>query len=180
MVNVFELKALYYFIAFAGIVYILMLAFRWIFNHLFLVAIVIFIIVVFLITIASKYHEEEIAKINHNAVGDVSDHDQGQQNHSSNNKNRMSRWERISYYNLDDDIIQKEIDNKGWAEIAAWNNEEFDTTVSFRYEPSADKAYIVTVPNREYTFEQEGRYRTREAGKKANKELMRNYPIKLR
>lgn len=91
-------------------------------------------------------------------------------------------WEREFWHsNLDDDKVQKDVKERGCAEIAVWRHRKTNTKLAHIYEPGPEdnpneKPFVVKLVHEGISREEEGRFATRREGDAANKALQRNNP----
>lgn len=90
---------------------------------------------------------------------------------------RINDWKReVWHSNLNDEAVEKEVEETGQAVIAAWRHKDLYTRLVHIYEPDAENEFKVELKDDELELEEEGRYPTRTSGGTANKDLMRRYP----
>lgn len=86
---------------------------------------------------------------------------------------QIQNWTAATHHTLNDSEIQEELDSEGRAQIASWVHDPTGTELVYIYEPSRDSPYEVKLLH-ERDHPKEGRYDTRSAGGRANKELQRD------
>lgn len=86
---------------------------------------------------------------------------------------QIENWPRVLHRNLECDAVERELEEKGRAEIAKWRYQGTSIRCVHIYEPNRAKPFKVELQGIDLDLPEEGRYETREAGGEANKRLMR-------
>lgn len=90
---------------------------------------------------------------------------------------RINGWRRMKHHaSLEDEAVQRTIEARGRAIIAAWRHTELHTRLVHIYEPSAERPFTVELEDDSISAPEEGHYSYRTDGGTATKALMRRYP----